>query len=132
MKKIFITAISWDPTRSEVLQEALASAKQKYSNLVIVVGYSAIALKIASIASIAGLSVQMMAPDIDVITGEHITMVNGITVISTTSAEYSSSVTKDGSFGISGVMAFDDGDPIVLKAMGNGTKVWFPLTGKVV
>lgn len=131
MKKIFVTAISWDEQKEASLRSAISSAKSKYPDLTIVVGYTAISLKIAMICADENINTQMIAPDILAITGDHITTIRDIAITSTTRAEYCDAVTKNGKFGISGIIAFDDGDPIILKAIANGIRVWFPMAGKM-
>ena len=132
MKKIFITATSWSNERDAKLKRILGGAIKKYRELTIVVGYSAVALRIATIATSLGIPTQMIAPDIDVITGKHIDNVGNITVISTQKTQFANAVTKDGAFGITGVVAFDDGDPVALRAIASGTKVWLLESERVV
>lgn len=126
MTKVFITATSWDDERSGILKGLLSAAKKKHgSNMVIMTGYSAIAIKIAAIASTYGFSVQMIAPDISVVGPGHISTPNNITVMSTSKSEYPNAVSA---LGADGVIAFDKGDPLVLGAIKSGTEVWFPMS----
>lgn len=124
MSKVFVTATSWDDDRSMTLKGVLESAREKHgADVTLVTGYSAVAIKIAAIASIFGFSVQMIAPDLKVVGEEHVNTANNITVFSTTPSGYASAIAD---LGIDGVIAFDKGDPFVLKAISAGIKVWFP------
>ena len=122
-RRILITAVKWSKDKEKILEESLAAAYKKYNGkMLVMVGYTAPGLKIASIAIDGGFSVQMFAPDIKVITGEHIETVNGITVTSSSQGEYLKHLVGSAD----AIMAFDKGDPVVLTASHLKKTVWFP------
>ena len=124
-RKILVTAIKWNEQYLSAVKKYLAAANKKYKgNLLIIVGYTAIGVKIAALASEAGLSVQMFAPDLD-IQPKAIDVVNGITVTSTTKPEYMRQMIQASD----AVMALDKGDPVVMTATKLNKQIWFPFDG---
>ena len=122
-RKILVTAIKWSDEYLNATKKYLIAARQKYSDdLLVIVGYTMIGVKIASIASEVGISVQMFAPDLD-LRPEAIDVVNGITVTSTTKPLYMRQMVEEAD----AVMAFDKGDPVVLTAAKLSKTVWYPL-----
>ena len=124
-RKILVTAIKWNEQYLSAVKKYLAAANKKYKgNLLIIVGYTAIGVKIAALASEAGLSVQMFAPDLD-IQPKAIDVVNGITVTSTTKPEYMRQMIEASD----AVMALDKGDPVVMTATKLNKQIWLPFDG---
>lgn len=122
-RNILITAIKWTPEYLEALHAALQAAYKKYgSDMVVMVGYTAIGLKIATVAIEHEMSVQMFAPDLN-IQPKAIDVVNGITITSSTKAEYMRYMVGEAD----AVMAFDKGDPVVLTATKLNKRIWFPI-----
>jgi len=122
-RKIAITAIKWNPEYHNAVRKGLIAAKNKYKDgLLVIVGYTIIGVKIASIAAEIGLTVHMYAPDLN-IQPRALDIVSGITITSTTKPEYMKYMISNAD----GVMAFDEGDPVVMAAKREGKAVWFPL-----
>lgn len=121
-RKILVTAIKWNAGYLSATKKYMAAANKKYDgDLLIIVGYTATGVKIASVAAGVGLRVQMFAPDLN-IQPESVNVVGGITVTSTTRAEYMRQMIE----AADAVMAFDKGDPVVMAAIKLNKRIWFP------
>jgi len=122
-RKILVSAIKWTAERQDVLEKALRSALKKYGDeLIILTGYTAPGIKIASMASIVGISVQMFSPDMG-FEPESLNVAKEITVTSSSKGDYMRFMVESSD----AVMAFDKGDPVVLTATKLGKQVWYPL-----
>ena len=126
--RILVTGTKWTKTEKDALAKALASAKNKYGDeLTIVTGYTAPSVAMAFEAESKGITTVIFAPDLNLVPTKVYELSVNITITSLDKLGCQKQMVST----CDSTIALSDNDPVVLEAMAQGKRVWFPISGKV-
>lgn len=126
--RILITGTKWTDVEKSALVKALASAKRKYGDdLTMVTNYTAPNVFMAFEADAAKIQTIIFAPDLESVPVRAYELSCRITITSVSKIDHQKQLIGT----VDSVIALSDNDPIVLEAMAQNKRVWFPLSGKV-